>query len=292
MLTQHTVAPCMYQATFGGNARRLLSAETNSTVAFTVQAKYTGSRMGSENVVEKLDKLVDAQCTVPGLCDNLQGATLRRSWTDPAAVQSGTLNLTVVSANESSLVVRAVYKEGGEKQVRSADGRLCMMQGAGCAPFSLGNSYSRSHSSLGVVLQTPQCCHASVWAARPQQGPSACKQYDLTQTSVLNPPPLALQVDMPIFVVLEDQRVRVPCVQSLDGPSVGSRLFTCAGPLESNISLSFTATAPNTIDPAKPVTTSVTYTCAYYVCVARMGCVAASVCALSALSCCGSTASC
>lgn len=137
--------------------------------------------MGSENVVQKLDRMEAAQCTVPGLCENLEGASLRRSWTDPEAVRGGTLLLTIQSANESSVVVRATYNEAGT---------------------------------------TP--------------------------------------VDMPIFIVLEDEQVRLPCVQSLDGVS---RLFNCAGPLGSNITLKFTASAPNTVVLAEPLTTSVTYTC-------------------------------
>lgn len=173
---------CMQAFLLDAGQRRLLAAaENGTTVAITVEAKYTGSQTGSKNVVDKLDRLEEAQCTVPGLCDNLEGASLRRSWTDPAAVQGGTLALTVQSVNESSVVVRAVYSEGGT---------------------------------------TP--------------------------------------VDMPIFIVLEDQDVHLPCVQSLDGVA---RLFTCVGPLASNITLKFTATAPNTIVLAEPLATSVTYTC-------------------------------
>lgn len=164
-----------------GQRRLLAAAENTTTVAITVEAKYTGSQTGSKNVVDKLDRLEEAQCTVPGLCDNLGGALLRRSWTDPAAVQGGTLALTVQSVNESSIVVRGVYSEGGI---------------------------------------TP--------------------------------------VDMPIFIVLEDQDVRLPCVPSLDGVA---RLLTCVGPLASNITLKWTTTAPNTVVLAEPLATSVTYTC-------------------------------
>jgi hypothetical protein len=123
----------------------------------------------------------EAQCQIPGLCSRLEDATLRRGWTDPLAVQNGTLTLIVDSANATSVAVRAVYNQEGS-------------------------------------------------------GP----------------------VDMPIFIVLEDERARLSCTQTLDGVA---RALTCLGPLAGSITLQFTAMAPNTVALAKPLIAAVTYTC-------------------------------
>lgn len=127
-----------------------------------------------------MQKVEEAQCRIPGLCDKLEGATLRRSWTDPAAVQAGTLELAVQSANATQVVVRAVYKERG----------------------------------------TP--------------------------------------IEIPIFIVLEDQEADVSCVQSLNGVA---RLLTCTGPLAMSVSMLFSASAPNLIAVESPLSAAVTFTC-------------------------------